>query len=84
MQGYDSKELVKAFMAFFHALFSRGPKNEVAINDNSFLLKCCVSAGFTEAEAEEFVRASDDAATKQRLRVREYFRTWCFLRCLDV
>lgn len=67
-KGYDSKELVNAFMAFFHALFSRGPKNEVAISDNSFLLECCVSAGFTEAEAEEFVRASDDAATKQRLR----------------
>ncbi|KAG0557410.1 hypothetical protein M758_11G123400 [Ceratodon purpureus] len=67
-KGYDSKELAGAFMAFFRALFSVGLNHEVAINDPSFLVKCCVSAGFTEAEAEQYVRASDDAATKQRLK----------------
>lgn len=56
-------------MAFYHALFAVEPNSEVDIADSSFLLKVCLTAGFTEAEAEQFLRASEDAVIKQRLKV---------------
>ena len=69
MQGYESKELAGAFMAFFRAIFGGEPNTELDIADSSFLLSCCVSAGFTAEEAEQFVFLSEDAAIKQRLKV---------------
>jgi len=68
-QGYDSKELAAAFMAFFHAIFGVGMNNEVDIADSNFLRKCCVSAGFSEAEAEQFVLSSEDETIKSHLKV---------------
>lgn len=68
-QGYDSKELAAAFMAFFRAIFGGEPNSELDIADSKFLLKCCVSAGFSLAEAEQYVRSSEDANIKSRLKV---------------
>jgi len=67
-KGYDSKELAAAFMAFFHAIFGVGMNSEVEIADSKFLRTCCVSAGFSEAEAEQFVLSTEDETIKSRLK----------------
>lgn len=76
-QGYYSKELAAAFMAFFHAIFAVKPNHDVDLTDSTFLRNCCISAGFSETEADQFVRSSEDDSIKSRLKVTNYSPPAC-------
>lgn len=67
-KGYYSKELAAAFMAFFHAIFAVKPNHDVDLTDSTFLRNCCMSAGLSETEADQFVRSSEDDSIKSRLK----------------
>lgn len=72
LQGYDSKELAAAFLAFFRGIFGGEPNRDLNISDSKFLLKCCMAAGFTEAESEQYISSSKDEIIKLRLKVRKH------------
>lgn len=67
-KGYDSKELAAAFLAFFRGIFGGEPNRDLNISDSKFLLKCCMAAGFTEAESEQYISSSKDEIIKLRLK----------------
>lgn len=72
MQGYKSNGLADAFMAFYKSIWGVKPFNDINVMDPKFVLSCCVAAGFTSDEAQEFLHSAEDKSIKSLLKVVLY------------
>ncbi|KAL2635636.1 hypothetical protein R1flu_007115 [Riccia fluitans] len=67
-KGYESEELARSFLAFWNAIWCTGDGHHVDLSDKSFILHCCMNAGFSREESQRFLQKAGDENVKKSLK----------------